>query len=261
MKGTDALDNEYVSAAELRQKGRAVRPKDAATLIIVRTDDASGKDFGAKSDGAGSRSEPSVLLGKRAATHKFMPNKFVFPGGKVDRGDGRIQPPHDLHPAVMARLTTGCSATRARALALAAIRETYEETGLILGEPETPTIKTRSPAWADFLQHDINPRLDILQYVARAITPPYRNRRFDARFFMVDAKHIQSELHERPQGSGELLDLHWVTLSKAKEIEQLPHITRAVLTELERRLQEGEGPEATGPFVHTRNGKQVVDSV
>lgn len=250
MKGNDALDNEYVSAAELRDKGRAVRPKDAATLIIVR---------GA---GAGGKKEPSVLLGKRAATHKFMPNKFVFPGGKVDRGDGRIRPPLDLHPAVMARLTAaGCSQTRARALALAAIRETYEETGLVLGEPETPTIKTRSPQWADFLQHDINPRLDILHYVARAITPPYRNRRFDARFFMVDAQHIQSKLHERPQGSGELLDLHWVKLSKARTIKQLPHITRAVLTELERRLAEGDGHEAAGPFVYTRHGKQVVDSV
>lgn len=252
MKGTDALDSGYVSAAELRDKGRAVRPKDAATLIIVRKAE-EGDDS--------PHSEPSVLLGKRAATHKFMPNKFVFPGGKVDRGDSRIRPPHDLHPAVMARLAQGCSESRARALALAAIRETYEETGLLLGEPETPTIKTRSPHWAEFLQHDINPRLDILQYVARAITPPYRNRRFDARFFMVDAKHIQSELHERPQGSGELLDLHWVKISKARTIEELPHITRAVLTELERRLREREGPEAAGPFVYTRHGKQVVDSV
>ena len=161
----------------------------------------------------------------------------------------------------MKRLTLGCSESRARALALAAIRETYEETGLVLGEPETPTLKTRSPSWANFLQHDVNPRLDVLHYVARAITPPYRNRRFDARFFMVDASHIQSELQERPEGSGELLNLHWVPLSQAQGISQLPHITRAVLVELERRLKAGDGPEAAGPFVHTRHGKQVVDSI
>lgn len=243
------LDDNYVSASELRGRGRAVRPKDAATLIIVRQAEASGDE------------EPSVLLGKRAASHKFMPNKFVFPGGKVDPGDSRIRPPHDLHPAVMRRLTMNCSEARARALALAAIRETFEETGLILGEPDTPTIKTRSSQWAEFLQHDINPRLDILQYIARAITPPYRNRRFDARFFMVDAQHIQSELQERPVGSGELLDLHWVKISKARNMEQLPHITRAVLTELQRRLAQDEGPEAAGPFVHTRHGKQVIDSI
>lgn len=244
MKGKDLLDDGYVSPSELRDKGRAVRPKDAATLIIVRRDG----------------DEPSVLLGKRAASHKFMPNKFVFPGGRVDAGDSRIRPPADLHPAVLERLKKGCSETRARALALAAIRETYEETGLVLGEPDSPTIKTRSPQWADFLQHDVNPRLDVLEFIARAITPPYRNRRFDARFFMVDAKHVQSELHERPVGSGELLDLHWVTISSAREMEQLPHITRAVLTELERRLQSNVGPEAEGPFVHTRRGKPVVDA-
>lgn len=244
MKGKDLLDNGYVSPSELRDKGRAVRPKDAATLIIVRRDG----------------DEPSVLLGKRAASHKFMPNKFVFPGGRVDPGDSRIRPPADLHPAVLERLKKGCSATRARALALAAIRETYEETGLVLGEPDSPTIKTRSPQWAKFLQHNVNPRLDVLEFIARAITPPYRNRRFDARFFMVDAKHVQSELHERPTGSGELLELHWVSISRARQIEQLPHITRAVLTELERRLQANVGPEAEGPFVHTRRGKPIVDS-
>ena len=78
---------------------------------------------------------------------------------------------------------------------------------------------------------------------------------------MVDAEHIQGEVHERPQGSGELLDLHWVGLSKAQEMDQLPHITRAVLQELERRLREGAGPETPGPFVLVRNGKSVVESI
>lgn len=245
MKGDEQRDSSYIASHELRARGRAVRPRDAATLIIVRR---------------GGR-EPRVLLGKRAASHKFMPNKFVFPGGKVDPADSRIVPPHDLHPEVMKRLRRGCTETRARALALAAIRETYEETGLIIGEPHTPTLKSRSRQWADFLQHDINPRLDVLHLIARAITPPYRNRRFDARFFMIDAEHIQSEVHERPQGSGELLDLHWVGLARAQQMEQLPHITRLVLMELERRLQDDAGPEISGPFVYTRNGKSVVESI
>lgn len=243
--GDEQRDSTYISRAELRGSGRAVRPKDAATLLIVRR---GGK-------------EPRVLMGKRAATHKFMPNKFVFPGGRVDPGDGRIVPPHDLHPQVMARLCQGCSETRARALAMAAIRETYEETGLVIGEPHTPTLKTRSPQWADFLQHDVNPRLDVLHLIARAITPPYRSRRFDARFFMIDAEHIQGEVHERPQGSGELLDLHWVGISRAQQMDQLPHITRSVLQVLEQRLRDGAGPGARGPFVHTRYGKSVVESI
>ena len=235
----------YISKGELRTSSRAVRPRDAATLIIVRRDGA----------------QPRVLMGKRAATHKFMPNKFVFPGGKVDRADARIRPPLDLHPDVLRRLSADCSESRARALALAAIRETYEEAGLIIGERESVTIRSRSPQWADFLKHGINPRLDGLHLVARAITPPYRNRRFDARFFMVDAEHIQGDIHERPEGSGELLDLHWIELGEARFIEQLPHITRTVLNALEQRLHAGADYATPGPFVYQRYGKPVVGNV
>lgn len=211
MANKDNFDPKYISTSEIRSKGRAVRPKDAATLIIVRRD----------------AKEPKILMGKRSAGHKFMPNKYVFPGGKVDQGDGRLRPPHDLHPAVLKRLTKGCSENRARALALAAIRETYEETGLVLGEANTPTLKTKSPHWADFLKYDVNPRLDTLHLIARAITPPYRSRRFDARFFMGEADLIQGDVHEAPEGSGELLELHWVSLKNAQKLE-LPNITRKI---------------------------------
>ena len=244
MTDQPAFDAKQARESEYRSGGRAPRPVDAATLILVRND---GR-------------QPRILMGQRAAGHKFMPNKFVFPGGKVDPGDGRLQPPHDLHPAVMERLTRGCSASRARALALAAIRETFEETGLVLGEPETPTLKTRSPHWREFLSYDVNPRLDSLHLVARAITPPYRKKRFDARFFMGDAELIQGDVHERPEGSGELLRLHWVTLKDAQALE-LPNITRIVLAEVERRLREGHQPEDRGPFVYFRHGKPVVDEI
>lgn len=241
-KNKETFDPEYIRKDEIRSKGRAVRPKDASTLIVVRSD----------------LKTPKILMGKRAATHKFMPGKFVFPGGRVDAGDGRLAPPNDLHPAVLKRLEKGCTQTKARALAMAAIRETYEETGLILGEPETPTLKTKSPHWADFLQFDVNPRLDTLHYIARAITPPYRSRRFDARFFMTDADIIQGDVHEKPEGSGELLEIHWVTLKDALNLE-LPNITRMVLGEVDRRIKEGQRPEDDGPFVHFRNGQPVQD--
>lgn len=238
------FDPKYITKAEIRAKGRAVRPKDAATLIIVRRDVGQAK----------------ILMGKRAAGHKFMPNKFVFPGGKVDPGDGRLRPPNDLHPEVLKRLAKGCSESRARALALAAIRETFEETGLVLGEPDSATLKTKSPHWKEFLNYDINPRLDTLHLIARAITPPYRSRRFDARFFMGEADLIQGDVHESLEGSGELLELHWVSLKDAKKLE-LPNITRMVLAEVERRILEGHKPEDDGPFVHFRHGKPVVDRI
>lgn len=244
MSATPVYDAKETRASEYRSQGRAVRPRDAATLILVRRD---GR-------------QPRILMGQRAAGHKFMPNKFVFPGGRVDPCDSRLLPPHDLHPAVMARLARHCSPTRARALALAAIRETYEETGLVLGEPDTPTLRSRSPYWREFLQYDVNPRLDSLHLVARAITPPYRNKRFDARFFMADADLIQGDVHERPVGSGELLQLHWVTFEDAQVLE-LPNITRVVLAEVERRLREGHSPEDPGPFIHYRHGKPVVETV
>ncbi len=178
----------------------------------------------------------------------------------MDAGDHRLRPPHDLHPAVMTRLARGCSETRARALALAAIRETYEETGLVLGEPDTPTLKTRSPHWRSFLQFDVNPRLDRLHLVARAITPPYRSRRYDARFFMADADLIQGDVHEAPQGSGELLRLHWVSLQDAQALA-LPSITRMILGEVGRRLEQGQKPEDPGPFIYYRNGRTVIKEI
>ncbi|MEH6590681.1 MAG: NUDIX hydrolase [Halioglobus sp.] len=235
-------DPGYIAKTEIRSVGRAVRPRDAATLILVRRDGT----------------EPKILMGKRSAGHAFMPNKFVFPGGKVDAADSRLRPPGDLHPQVLARLMKGCSQSRARGLAMAAIRETYEETGLIAGESDAPIMRTRSPQWKEFLQHNINPRLDTLHYIARAITPPYRNRRFDSRFFMADADIIQNE-KEVIQDSGELLEIHWVTLEKAQRLE-LPNITRIVLAEVERRLQDGHSAQDPGPFIYFRHGKPVRDS-
>ena len=223
---------------------RAVRPRDAATLILLRR----------------GRGEPRVLMGQRSARHRFMPNLYVFPGGKVDAGDSRLRPPRDLHPAVLERLTRSCTPARARGLAMAAIRETWEETGLVVAERESPTLQTRSPLWREFLQHDANPCLDALSLVARAITPPYHQRRFDARFFMADADTIHVEPHGGPRGSGELLHLHWVSLDEARALP-LPEVTRIVLAEVQRRVSEGQRPEDPGPFIHYRHGRHVIDSI
>ena len=99
---------------------RALRPRDAATLIMLR----------------GNGSGTKVLMGKRHAGHKFLPNKFVFPGGRVDFADCRHPPASDLHPKVADKLLTKMrgrpSAGRARGLAMAAVRETFEETGRLV---------------------------------------------------------------------------------------------------------------------------------
>ena len=117
------------------RRPRAVRPKDAATLILCRS-------IGA---------ELHVLMGRRNAGHRFLPDKFVFPGGRVDPADGRVIPRRGLRPEVEASLRKGCSAARARALAMAAIRETFEETGLLVGRETPSPPRTRSRSWAAFL--------------------------------------------------------------------------------------------------------------
>ena len=235
--------SQCLAESELRPAGRAARPRDSATLILVRRDNA----------------EAQILMGKRSANHTFMPNKFVFPGGKVDAADARIKPPCDLHPDVLARLMLGCSPSRARALAMAAVRETFEETGIIVGENGSTPIKTRSRAWRAFLQQGMNPRLDTLHFIARAITPAHRNRRFDSRFFMADADPSILSNHRPKLASGELLEIHWVTLNEARQLE-LPRITRLVLDEIERRILIGHKYSEPGPFVFFRGGKALLEN-
>src|ERR1700681_261594 len=132
-----------------------LRPKDAATLILI---DHSGPT-------------PKVLLGKRHHGHKFMPGKYVFPGGGVEPGDTRMPAARPLARHAEQRLMRAVqrpSPVKARALALAAIRETYEETGLMLGAPARPTPGTPPGAWAAFGQAQILPDLAAIRFVARA---------------------------------------------------------------------------------------------
>jgi 8-oxo-dGTP pyrophosphatase MutT (NUDIX family) len=214
-----------------------MRPRDAATLILVR----DGRE---------------VLLGKRSSHHIFMPERYVFPGGRVDPGDARVARPFSLRRAVQAKLERTCSAPRASALAMAAVRETFEETGLVVGRPADEPLRTRSRHWRPFFATGHAPALDRLDYVARAITPPGRVRRFDARFFLVDARHAQGEL----RGNGELEDLAWVPLV---EVERLPlaSITRLVLQLLQHRLARSAPEEIAErvPLYRQLYGSELIE--
>jgi len=198
-----------------------IRPRDAATLLVIRRD--------------GPR--PRVLMGRRVGGHAFMPDKWVFPGGRIHPGDFRVAAASDLDPDVAAALARTCTLARARALAATAIRETFEETGLILGRPGTGT--TRSGEWRDFLATGNLPDLAPLRFVARAITPPARTRRFDARFFTVDAEHLVSL--DPGAGSGELDEIAWFDWEAAASLD-LPAITRAILAEVAARDAEPGRP-------------------
>ncbi len=206
---------------------RALVPRDAATLIVV---DRS-------SDGDAKR-EPRILMGHRSGRHVFMPNTFVFPGGRVDPEDVGIPTHGDLREPVMQRLQRKASARKARALACAAIRETFEETGLIVGAPHRGSFPRDkiSADWIPFFETGMAPRLDCLDYVARAVTPPNNVRRFNARFFIVDSRNTSGKLG----GSGELVDLQWIPIADALAMPNTPEPTSIALNEVHRLLAESD---------------------
>ena len=221
--------------ADAPRTGDRQRPKDAATLILTRV----------------RKGAPQVLMGRRAPGHVFMAAKWVFPGGRVERTDHSAAFATDLAEADALRLNREMAPRRARALALAAVRETFEETGLLLAEPAPPA--SVAGPWREFRAVGALPDLAALRYMARAITPPGRTRRFDARFFMADAAAL---LHPEPTaGSGELDEIAWLPLEDARTLD-LPAITRFVLGEVSERLTH---PDRPLPFVRMVRGSHVIE--
>lgn len=220
--------------------GRSMQPKDSATLIIV---DRSGK-------------KPRVLLGKRNEKQAFMPGKYVFPGGRLDAADRQIKPADDLGEVCLRRLGMSVvkwTPSRGRALALAAIRETAEETGLLIGRKSADPVTSKAEAWSPFVGQQIRPSLSGLTFVARAITPPKRPRRFDSRFFLATRESVGGEIGGIVGPDTELVALHWLTFEDALDAD-LPNITKVVVREVADRLNSGEmGRPAS--FFCFRNGK------
>jgi 8-oxo-dGTP pyrophosphatase MutT (NUDIX family) len=217
-----------------------VEPKDAATLIII--------------DRAGD--EPKVLLGRRHARHVFLPEKFVFPGGRVDTSDRAMQAAMPLHPDTERKLladTRYQSDKDAQALALAAIRETFEETGLVIGAKGSAKGSVPPSPWSKFVQMGFYPDPSPLQFIARAITPPGFARRFDARFFCVDSGAIAHRLENVIHSDAELVELTWLPIAAARRLD-LPVITDLVLEELQSLLHTGLRPDLPVPFYATHDG-------
>lgn len=214
---------------------RPVSPVDAASLILVRT-------------GAGG---PEVLMGRRHRRARFVPDAFVFPGGKIDLADRRARPSRDLAPDHPPRMAVRGNANFARALAMAAVRETFEETGLLLAAPGDPGLDRDDirahPSWAEIGAQGVAPDLAALAYFGRAITSPYSPIRFHARFFIADAGAATGTLG----GSGELSDLDWYPVAEA--IARLPivDVTEFMLGEVARHAESGR--PAAPLFAYRKN--------
>ncbi len=204
------------------------RPRDAATLLILDR----------------SAAEPKLLMGQRHRNLKFMPGKFVFPGGRVEPQDYLAtigcRMPAPMTSKLISRIGRRQHRQRAYALAHAALRETQEETGVIIGTgANLPGSGNATP-----------PDFSGFSFLARAITPARVHRRFDTRFFVVPAEKIVGRTQIV---DGEFEAIEWFTLSQARE-QDLPSITRIILDDLDERIRAGtlDDPEAAVPFYFLR---------
>jgi 8-oxo-dGTP pyrophosphatase MutT (NUDIX family) len=284
---------EFLAIRDNARNLPGVRIRDAAAMLII---DRSGP-------------APKLLFGRRHHGHKFMPGQFVFPGGRVERADRSMQAATPLDANVEARLMKELrhpSAEKARGFPLAAIRETFEETGLVLGvrrgsapsprlrgegrgEGASPQAQTRgnapspapshpSPAggggmggrdlsphagrgepketWTSYAKSGAVPDLSAVHFIARAITPPGRPRRFDTRFFALDADAIAARIDGVVGPDTELVELVWLPIADTAKL-QMPAITMAVVEELKIRTANGFSHDLPVPFYRTQRGRRL----
>ena len=226
-------DDHLARTSEKRHPTRA--PRDAASLILLDR----------------SKAVPQALLGKRGKGHAFMPDLYVFPGGRRDPGDNKTPLAHPLRDEVadklLVRTRSRFQSYAARGLAVAAAREMLEEAHLSLTPAE----------FAGALRPDVSH----FRFLARAITPPGQSRRFDTRFFVCFCDELGLD-PSAIRDSDELHDLTWIPID-AHQSHPLPKITEVILSDLVEALAEDRSLPfgRTVPFYHFRNGRFVRELI
>lgn len=210
------------------KRNSVVRPRDAASLILLR--------------GAGRELE--VLAGRRPLHLKFMPGVYVFPGGAID-------PPDRVAWSVESG--TEALAPRLAHSARAALRETWEEAGVLIGRPagSPPTASARAPIEQAYRERGLSAAIDLLTYVGRAITPSHSSRRFNTRFFVGDGGDVFGE----PAASEELEDVRWHPIGR-EPLESFRDVTRFMLARaiaLRSGTADGEAPL----FYWAKNARRI----
>ena len=205
--------------------------RDAACLILAdRTQD-----------------EPRLLMGRRHASQVFLPNKWVFPGGRVEDDDRAFTALLAETSGLMRSANHSLEAKRGLIqlpFALTAIRETFEETGLFLGRTSAEVVTGLPPAWQKIIDLGLQPDFEGFRPLARAITPPGNPRRFDTWFFIANW-HPDSGVIGQPDG--ELLDLGWFTLAEVRGLD-LPNITRLIVDDVASLVDQAPAP-ASGTLI------------
>ncbi|MCK0138407.1 NUDIX hydrolase [Aliiroseovarius sp. F47248L] len=223
---------------EAIDKSKIIR--DAATVILIRD----------KAD------RPHVLMGQRGAKAAFMPNKFVFPGGAVDPSDSHVPLAEGGAEPCRTRLGEQADPALSSALLVAAIRELWEETGQMLAAPGNWN-STIPSGWEAFANEGLIPSARGMAFVFRAITPKGRPRRFDARFFAVDADELLTDIDDFSRASDELSHLQWIPLDDVRRFD-LPFITEVVLAEIVGNLPDLGAP-AQVPFFNNSDEESLFE--
>lgn len=191
-------------------------------------------------------------MGRRSAAARFMPHHFVFPGGCVEAEDHTLTPSQPLSFASSGELEV---------FALTALRETFEEVGLMLctGSPSGWN-GNWAGTWQGFWEeHGRGPDLRGLGFFAQATTPPIHPLRFNTRFFVLNTPGLSdAPLPSLPDaGNGaELEDLGW------RAFEDLPHddmpwITGEVLRLFQQTLSSTPDFFNTSQFWHRSHEKNA----
>jgi 8-oxo-dGTP pyrophosphatase MutT (NUDIX family) len=206
----------------VRARPQVVRPRDAASLILLR---GAGRDI-------------ELLAGRRPHHAKFMPGVWVFPGGAIDPGDRRPWRVERGGLHLPPRLANG---------ARAALRETWEEVGVLVGRRD-PTLTApahrRAPVEAAYAARGIVAALDALSYVGRAITPTRAFRRFNTRFFLADGEAVFGD----PVSTDELEDVGWHPIAQ-RTLAPFADVTQFMLTRA-LALRAGTAP-GDAPLFYT----------
>ena len=211
----------------VRPKPVAVRARDAASLILLR---GEGRDL-------------ELLAGRRPLSVRFMPGVYVFPGGAVDADDHRLWGVEAGVEALPPRLVR---------CARAALRETWEEAGVLFGravdKPPAPCAET--PVAAAYAAASAVAALDRLRYVGRAITPARVFRRFNTRFFLGDGADVVGD----PQPSDELEDVRWHPIGR-EPLEPLRDVSQFMLA---RAIALRGGDHSPAPLFYTVAGARRI---
>lgn len=190
-------------------------------------------------------------MGRRPLSARFMPGVYVFPGGATEASDRQVRTASPLDASVTDLLKVRGSAVRARAMAVAAVRETFEETGLMLGAAGDPGMPGHD-GWESWRDAGLAPDLGRLALSARAITPVRSPIRFHARFFLADGSEARGQI----AGDGELEDVSWVDVERARTLP-LANVQRFILDHVCQILDPACAHPGRAVFTHRFGQRQI----